>query len=118
MRAEVKEFARYELVEAETVVAVLEELGTPVPQMGGERWSVLAQIINSPEGLAFDTAYMSAEYENHLFLQNLTAAYLRNSNSSTMNSRERYGRKLARGALFAFTEHTAIAQGILRSLAV
>ena len=116
MRGDVKDFARYELVEAETIVAVLEDLGTPVPQMGGEPWGVLAEIINTPAGRAFDTAYISAEYENHVFLRDLTAAYLNNSNSKTQNTRERYGRQLARGALFAFTEHGATAQKIRRSL--
>ena len=38
-RADVKKFAERELVEAETLVTVLEDLGTPLPQMGGERWA-------------------------------------------------------------------------------
>ena len=117
LRAEVKEFAKYELMEAETIVAVLEDLGTPLPQMGGEAWAALAQIINTPAGSAFDAAYMTVEYENHAFLRDLADAYLRNSDANTGGSRERYGRHIASMALVAFTEHTGITQRILRRLA-
>jgi putative membrane protein len=115
-RADVREFAGYELMEAETVVAVLQDLGTPVPEMSEAASVALSGIVNAAAGSAFDTAYMSAEYENHAFLRDLAATYLRNANTSTWEPRERYGRQLAKVALFAFTEHTGIAHRILEEL--
>ena len=111
-----RKFAAHELMKAETIVALLEDLGTPLPQMGGERWAALAQIINAPAGHAFDTAFTATSYENHAYLRDLTAAYLRNSHAS--DSREHYGRQLAQAALSAFTEHTDNAHSILRELAI
>jgi hypothetical protein len=115
--ANVKEFAEHELLEAQTVISVLEDLGTPVPPMDMASAATLTQIINTPAGTAFDMAYLSAEHENHAFLQDLAAAYLRNSNPNTWDSRERYGRPLAKMALFSFIEHAGITQRILRELA-
>lgn len=114
-RADVKEFAGYELLEAETFVAVLKELGTSLPQMGPDAKASLDQITNSGPGKAFDTAYMNAEYENHAFLRDLATAYLKGSKAHTAD--ERHGRQLASVALFAFTEHTGISGRILRDLA-
>ena len=94
---------------------LLEDLGTPLPQMGGERWAALAQIINAPAGHAFDTAYMATEYEDHAYLRDLAAAYLRNSRCAPTPG-EHYGRQFAQAALSAFTEHTGIAHSILREL--
>jgi hypothetical protein len=115
-RGDVRKFAAHELMKAETIVALLEDLGTPVPQMGGERWAALAQIINAPAGRAFDTVYMATSYENHAYLRDVTAAFLRNSHAS--DSREHYGRQLAQAALSAFTEHTGDAHRVLRELAI
>lgn len=117
-RADAREFAGREFVEAETIVAVLEDLGTPLPQMGGERWAALAQIINAPAGRAFDTAFMTTEYDVHTYLRDLAGAYLRNSNANTTDCREHYGRQFAREALPAFSEHTGLTRRILRELAI
>jgi hypothetical protein len=116
-RADVKEFAGRELVEAETLVTVLEDLGTPLPQMGGERWATLAQIINTPAGRAFDAVYMAMEHEVHTYLKDLAAAYLRYSNTSMFDPREHYGRQFVGAALFAFIEHASVSRRTLRELA-
>ncbi len=117
VNVEAKEFAGYELLEAETVVAVLRDLGTPLPAMDAEAKAALAQITNAPAGAAFDTAYMTAEYENHEFLRDLAAAYLQNSDAATSDPGEQHGRQLASVAFFAFTEHTGITRRILGALA-
>lgn len=114
---EAKEFAGYELLEAETVVSVLQQLGATVPVMDAATKAALDQIVTSPVGRAFDTAYMTAEYENHAFLRDLAAAYLKNSGADTLDPGEQHGRQLAQVAFFAFTEHTGISGRILKSIA-
>ncbi|BCG70147.1 hypothetical protein MesoLj113a_13050 [Mesorhizobium sp. 113-1-2] len=114
-RADAKEFAGFELKEAETVIAVLKELGTPLPPMGDAAKSALEHIAGSAAGTAFDTAYIGAEYENHAFLRDLAEAYLKNSDPSDPS--EQHGRQLATVAHWAFWEHTALTQRIARELA-
>jgi hypothetical protein len=105
------------LLEARTVVAVLKDLGTRLPEMNAEATAALEQITSAPAGGAFDTAYMTAEYENHAFLRDVATAYLRNSDPNTSDVKEQHGRQLASIAFFAFTEHTGITYRILRELA-
>jgi hypothetical protein len=114
---EAKEFAGYELLEAETVVSVLEQLGAVVPPMNAETKAALDQIVKAPAGRAFDTSYMTAEYENHAFLRDLAEAYLRNSDAGTRDAAEQHGRQLAQIAFYAFTEHTGITHRILKGIA-
>jgi hypothetical protein len=115
-REDAKEFAGLELMEANTVIEVLKELGTVVPVMGAEAQAALASIRDAAEGAAFDKAYISAEYTNHVFLRDLAAAYLKNSDAATASVDERHGRQLASLALFAFTEHVAITHRIAQAL--
>ncbi|MDX8456270.1 DUF4142 domain-containing protein [Mesorhizobium sp. VK9D] len=114
VRADAKEFATYELMEAETVIDVLNHLGVATPVMGKDALGVLDHIRNS-EGVAFDKAYIGAEYENHVFLRDLASAYLKNS-AGSQSVDERHGRQLASLALFAFTEHAAITHRISQSI--
>ncbi len=116
--ADAKEFAGYELLEAETVVSVLEQIGAVLPPMSAETKGALDQIVNAPAGRAFDVAYMTAEYENHAFLRDLAEAYLANSDATTRDPAEQEGRHLAQVAFFAFTEHTSICRRILKSVSV
>lgn len=116
-RADVNEFARRELTQAETLVTVLEDLGTPLPQMGGKRWAALAQIINAPAGRTFDKAYLATEYEVHTYLKDLATAYLRSCKPNWFDPREHYGRQFVGTALFAFIEHASVSRQILRELA-
>jgi predicted outer membrane protein len=115
-RPDAKEFSGFELMEANTVIAVLKELGTLVPAMGTDASAALNRIANASEGSAFDKAYISAEYENHAYLRDLAAAYLKNSDANTSDVNERHGRQLATVALFAFTEHAAITRRIAQEL--
>lgn len=116
-RSDVKEFARYELLEANTVIAVLKEMGIPLPPMPADMKTALSQIVNSPAGTAFDTAFMTAEHDNHAYLRDLAAAYIENSAQPTSDLAEKHGRQIASVAFFAFTEHTGIAKRILDTLA-
>ena len=114
--AAAKEFAGYELLEAETVVQVLQDLGTVLPAMAPDTKAALDSIVNTPTGAAFDTAYMTAEFENHAFLLELAKAYLKNSDASSPS--EATGRALGKVTVFAFTEHTGVSRRILKELAV
>ena len=111
-----KEFAGYELLEAETVVQVLQDLGTVLPPMAADTKRALDDISNTPTGAAFDTAYMTAEYENHAFLLELAKAFIKNSDASSPT--EMTGRALGKVTVFAFTEHTGVSHRILKELAV
>ncbi|MEP7239480.1 MAG: DUF4142 domain-containing protein [Devosia sp.] len=111
-----KEFAGYELLEAETVVQVLQDLGTVLPPMTSDTKAALDSIVNTPNGTAFDTAYMTAEYENHAFLLELAKAYVKNSDPSS--PAEATGRALGKVTVFAFTEHTGVSRRILQDLTV
>ena len=113
--AAAKEFAGYELLEAETVVQVLQDLGTVLPPMTADTKRTLDDISNTPVGAAFDTAYMTAEYENHAFLLELAKAFLKNSDSSS--AAEATGRALGKVTVFAFTEHTGVSHRILKDMA-
>ena len=114
--AAAKEFAGYELLEAETVVQVLQDLGTVLPPMDADTKRTLDEISNTPAGTAFDTAYMTAEYENHAFLLELARAFMKNSDPSS--PAEATGRALGKVTVFAFTEHTGVSHRILKELAV
>jgi putative membrane protein len=111
-RADAKEFAALELMEANTVIALLKELGTTVPDMDAASLAAYNSIKNSAQGHAFDRAYIGAEYQNHAVLRDLAAAYLQNSDANTSDADEKHGRHLASLALFAFTEHTVITKRI------
>jgi putative membrane protein len=113
--AAAKEFAGYELLEAETVVQVLQDLGTVLPPMSEETKQTLDDISNKSAGAAFDTAYMTAEYENHAFLLSLAKAFIANSDPSS--PAEATGRALAKVTVFAFTEHTGVSRRILKEMA-
>lgn len=115
-RADAREFAGFELMEAKIVIEQLEELGTAVPTMGADTQAALHGIVDSRQGNAFDTAYISAEYENHAFLRDLAGAYLKQADKNSTDVTERLGQQLANVAFFAFTEHAAITHRIAGEL--
>jgi len=115
-RGDAKEFAGFELEEAKTVISVLTGLGIVVPVMGPEAKSALAHIADSRAGADFDKAYMTAQFENHAYLRDLAAAYLKNADKSTADPDEKYGQRLATVAHWAFWEHTEITRRICREL--
>ena len=114
INASAKEFAAYELLEAETVVQVLQDLGTVLLPMAASNKALLDSILATPKG-AFDRAYMAAEYQNHAFLLALAQAYVNNSDPTSPS--EAPGRALGKVTVFAFTEHTGISHRILGELA-
>ena len=115
-RDDAKEFAGLELMEANTVLKVLVELGTPVPPMGADAQATLAHIRDAEVGTAFDKAFIGAQYHNHVFLRDLAAAYLKNADTSSPSVDERHGQQIASLGLFAFTEHVVITNHILQAL--
>ncbi|MHA4896705.1 DUF4142 domain-containing protein [Pedobacter sp. PWIIR3] len=109
-----KEFAGFELTEAIAVTGVLKDLGTPVPPMNAKAKATLAKIKNTPAGLAFDKAYITAQLENHEFLRDLATSYL--SKGKLAGPAESQGRHLATLSLAVFKEHVAITKRILAEL--
>jgi len=115
-RDDAKEFAGLELMEANTVLKILVELGTPVPPMGAEAQATLAHIRDAEAGTVFDKAYIGAQHQNHVFLRDMAAAYRKNADTSSPSVDERHGRQIASLGLFAFTEHVVITNHILQAL--
>ena len=114
--ANAREFARFELREAVAVTTVLRELKTPVPPMSAKAQAVLTQIQATPPGLDFDKLYITAQYENHVFLRDLATAYLKNTTPNEPTFAEQQGRHLATLALNQFTEHVELTARILKEL--
>lgn len=115
-QANTKEFAGFELTEAIAVTTVLKMLRTPVPPMDAKAQATLEKIRTSPQGEAFDRAYITAQHENHVFLRDLAESFLRNSSPNTKNMAEMHAQHLATLALAVFKEHVAITARIMREL--
>ena len=115
-QADAKEFASFELREAIAVTTVLKELKTPVPPMDAKATATLAKIQRTPPGQAFDLAYITAQHDNHVFLQGLATTYLKNTTPNEPTFTEQQGRHLATLALNQFTEHVELTARILKEL--
>ena len=115
-KADAREFAGFELTEAIAVTTVLKQLGTQVPPMDAKSQATLDKIRAAASGVAFDRAYIDAQYENHVFLRDLATAYLANSPSNPSDMAEIHGRHLATLSLATFKEHTMITQRIAHEL--
>lgn len=113
--AQAKEFANFELREAIAVTTVLKDLKTPVPPMDAQARATLQKIQTAPRGAAFDTAYITAQRDNHEFLRDLAESYLKNSAGQT-STPEMHGRHLAMLALGTFKEHVVHTKNILRTM--
>lgn len=110
-----KEFAGFEAEEATAVMAVLKELGTPVPELGAATQGTIDQLKAVPPGPGFDQAYVTAMIENHEALQALTESYLKNAPAGG-DMMERHARHLAMLSLVTIKEHLAITRRISGSI--
>ena len=115
-QANAREFARFELREAIAVTTVLRELKTPTPPMDVKAKATLAMIQGAAPGREFDVAYITAQYDNHVFLRDLATAYLKNTTPAEPTFAEQQGRHLATLALNQFTEHVELTARILKEL--
>ena len=115
-QANAREFARFELREAIAVTTVLRELKTPTPPMDVKAKATLAMIQGAVPGREFDVAYITAQYDNHVFLRDLATAYLKNTTPAEPTFAEQQGRHLATLALNQFTEHVELTARILKEL--
>ena len=115
-KPDAREFAGFELTEAIAVTTVLKQLGNAVPPMDAKAQATLAKIRSAATGADFDRAYIDAQYENHMFLRDLAAAYLANSSPNTRDMAEMHGRHLATLSGATFKEHVAITQRIAAEL--
>ena len=107
-----KEFAGFELTEAIAVTTVLKELGTPVPTPDAKAKATLEKLRSAEKGAAFDEAYITAQLENHEFLRDTAADYLKRTEGSKENKAEQQTQHLATLALATFKEHVAITKRI------
>ena len=105
-----KEFAGFELMEATTVVKLLEELGTASPPLN-RNGETFIEKLRSVSGSEFDKLYMEAELVNHEFLRDLAKSYLMNARGKNSPA-EKETQHLATLALYAFNEHVALSKRI------
>ena len=103
-----KEFAGFELLEAETVVKLLADMDTAVVALNEENKGFIEKL-KAASGNEFDRLYMEAELSNHEFLRDLAKNYLEGANGK--NS-EKETQHIAMLALYAFTEHVALCKRI------
>jgi predicted outer membrane protein len=109
-QADVKQFARWELMEATTVINVLEDLGTTVPSISYDAKTFLSKL-KSLSGKEFDKEYMAVELSNHEFLRGLAQNYIDGVDEKVLgNEKETF--HVAQLALFAFTEHVGLCKRI------
>ncbi|MDI3320876.1 DUF4142 domain-containing protein [Pinibacter soli] len=111
---EIKEFAGWELMEATTVIEVLEDLGTSQTTLSSDASAILSKLKNLDES-AFEKEYMAAELSNHEFLRNLAHDYL-NTQQVKPLGKDKETWHVAGLALFAFTEHVGLCKKIITSL--
>ena len=107
-----KEFAGFELTEAIAVTTVLKELGTPVPTPDAKAKATLEKLKSADKGVAFDEAYITAQLENHEFLRDTAADYLKRTEGLKDSKAEQQTQHLATMALATFKEHVAITKRI------
>lgn len=111
-RADVKEFAGFELTEAVAVTSVLKELGTPVPAPDAKAKATLEKLKSANKGAEFDRAFISAQLENHEFLRDHAMDYLKRNTGSKSGAADLQTQHLATLALATFKEHVAITKRI------
>ncbi|MBO9727105.1 MAG: DUF4142 domain-containing protein [Chitinophaga sp.] len=109
----VKQFAGWELMEATTVIKVLEDVGTKTTPIAPDAAAFLNKL-KSLTGAEFDKAYMQAELSNHEFLRDLAKQFI-DGYDEQVTGKEEIGH-VANLALFAFTEHVGLCKNILASL--
>jgi predicted outer membrane protein len=112
--ADVKEFASWELLEATTVIDVLQDLDTPATAIGPDATAFLSKL-KDLKGKEFDNEYMAAELSNHEFLRDLAQSYLDNPDGKP-SGRDKETWHAASLALFAFTEHVGLCKKIIAGL--
>lgn len=112
----VKQFASWELMEATTVINVLQDLDTTVSSLDNDSEAFLERL-KSLNGNGFDKVFMEAELSNHEFLLNLTQDYIDGIEGKPSGQEENIWH-VANLALFAFTEHVAICKRILSDVNV
>ncbi len=106
---DVKQFAGWELMEATTVINILEDLGTPAPPIGKDAESFLSKL-KGLDGKDFDKEFMAAELSNHEFLRDLAKNYIDGVDEKILSTKEIF--HVANLALFAFTEHVGLCKRI------
>ncbi|MGC4038467.1 MAG: DUF4142 domain-containing protein [Chitinophagaceae bacterium] len=109
----VKQFAGWELMEATTVIKVLEDVGTKVTPMASDAASFLDKLKGMDEK-EFNKQYMQAELSNHEFLRDLAQNFI-DGYDEQLTGKQEIGH-VSNLALFAFTEHVGLCKNILAEL--
>ncbi|PWT96760.1 MAG: hypothetical protein C5B52_15045 [Bacteroidetes bacterium] len=109
----VKQFAGWELMEATTVIKVLEDVGTKVTPITGDARTFLDHL-ESLEEKEFDKEYMQAELSNHEFLRDLAQQFI-DGYDEELTGKQEIGH-VSNLALFAFTEHIGLCKNIIAEL--
>ncbi|MEP6465878.1 MAG: DUF4142 domain-containing protein [Parafilimonas sp.] len=111
---DVKQFAGWELMEATTVINVLEDLETTALPMSKDA-EAFVEKLRSLGGKEFDKEYMAAELSNHEFLRDLAKNYIDGVDEKLLGN-EKETLHVASLALFAFTEHIGLCKKISAEL--
>jgi len=113
LRKSVREFAGWELMEATTVIKVLQDAGTPLVSTSDNATSFLAHL-ESLSGKAFEKEFIKAELSNHEFLRDLAKSFI-DGYDEELTGKHEIGH-VANLALFAFTEHVGLCENIIAEI--
>lgn len=109
----VRQSAGWELMEATTVIKVLEDVGTKITPMATEAFVFLSRL-KGLSGQEFDREFMQAELANHEFLRDLAQAFI-DGYDEQVTGKQEIGH-VSNLALFAFTEHVGLCKNIIEEL--
>ncbi len=108
-------FATFELNETTALATILREMGTAAPVMNAQDRAMLNALRNA-RGVAFDRAYIRAQYDAHVFARCLTASYLASARANRNRPNEVHVRHIATLSLPTINEHIVHSQSILAQL--
>ncbi|MBS1598324.1 MAG: DUF4142 domain-containing protein [Bacteroidetes bacterium] len=109
----VKQFAGWELMEATTVIKVLEDAGTKIASPTPDAVAFIDKL-KSLTGKEFEQQYMKAELSNHEYLRDLAQDFISGYDEQVTGKQE-IGH-VANLAFFAFTEHVGLCKNIIAEL--
>jgi predicted outer membrane protein len=112
---DVRAFATFELNETTALATILREMGTAAPVMNAQDRALLNALRNA-RGIAFDRAYIRAQYDAHVFARNLTTSYLASARANRNRPNEMHARHIATLSLPTINEHIVHSQTILAQL--
>lgn len=111
---DVKDFARFEVSEQETISSILTDMGTPKPKLSAEEQAMIDDLKATKEGPEFDKKYLQAQVDGHTQLNTIVDNYLSDVKASTPEEKE--GKHLAMLANSTIDSHLEMSKKMLAKM--